>query len=616
MSTLSLSLLSLCHENLVGHIFVMPNDFPVFSVKSTSTRRSISLSGEDILRKNEEKREGLRAREGFPPPSLPRTNTRPEETHGSLEDWCQQISDRKAPGNDGPCEEMIHRKRSSSPPRKPPITTSHSSSSLSHRYRVLHHRSSSGVGSSSGRPSCLQPSLTEVSLTRLKWEAACAGEVERKLALLEDLDDKIDRDIIGHELLSDLTGLLDSQAADCLDANPGTRFYEILSEYYGDEAHFEQADRLLRFFKREWGNTLIASVYALLLHRWVLLSPRAGEPGERVKNIHILLLATRELMRMDTDSYQHNFRSIHRFLYYNVVYKERDEATKQQQREEEKKHHQTIDQTRSITTTKRKRTREEIVRCSSTKGDKEEKAVQKSRGRVKKKKEGGGQEDRPSRNQGEQSQQQSSSTTSSPSSLSSSSLLPPQSALEVQCLVAFFLPHYMEPNFLRSAIRNFPGPDDSVLTVHRSRVKDRAWGWIDRKLWHTSGPELMLGQISRALSTIRAQETLNNYLSCLEGLKGAPELGNIGTLASLELQSALYNLTLEGGPRAPPRELRKRVHKTLDKLFPLGRLPRRVASFLFLVSHPWDLVHRACELAVGGLKRMVVLTKEVQRMCL
>jgi hypothetical protein len=50
------------------------------------------------------------------------------------------------------------------------------------------------------------------------------------------------------------------------------------------------ADALLYFCKRLWGQSIVGAIFALLLHRWLLLRPEAGGIEQRQKHVHVLML--------------------------------------------------------------------------------------------------------------------------------------------------------------------------------------------------------------------------------------------------------------------------------------------------------------------------------------
>jgi hypothetical protein len=50
------------------------------------------------------------------------------------------------------------------------------------------------------------------------------------------------------------------------------------------------ADAVLYFCKRLWGQSIVGAIFALLLHRWLLLRPEAGGLEQRQKHVHVLML--------------------------------------------------------------------------------------------------------------------------------------------------------------------------------------------------------------------------------------------------------------------------------------------------------------------------------------
>jgi hypothetical protein len=50
------------------------------------------------------------------------------------------------------------------------------------------------------------------------------------------------------------------------------------------------ADTLLYFCKRLWGQPYLAPIFALLIHKWLLLRPEAGGIEQRQKHVNVLML--------------------------------------------------------------------------------------------------------------------------------------------------------------------------------------------------------------------------------------------------------------------------------------------------------------------------------------
>lgn len=64
-------------------------------------------------------------------------------------------------------------------------------------------------------------------------------------------------------------------------------FYEILSAFYCD--NWREAESVLCFCRRLWGQPYVAPVFTLLLHKWLLLHPEAGGASERLKHTNVLV---------------------------------------------------------------------------------------------------------------------------------------------------------------------------------------------------------------------------------------------------------------------------------------------------------------------------------------
>ena len=63
-------------------------------------------------------------------------------------------------------------------------------------------------------------------------------------------------------------------------------FYEILASFYQENT--AEASALLKLCRPMWGQSYIAPVFSLLLHRWMLLQNEAGGKAERLKHINVL----------------------------------------------------------------------------------------------------------------------------------------------------------------------------------------------------------------------------------------------------------------------------------------------------------------------------------------
>lgn len=107
-----------------------------------------------------------------------------------------------------------------------------------------------------------------------------------------EAESKDDREIVCEEVFCDVTGRLDAAARARLGVGgPGgdhTCFYQVLAPYYMQDTN--AAEALLHFCKRLWGQSIVGAIFALLLHRWLLLRPEAGGAEQRQKHVHVLML--------------------------------------------------------------------------------------------------------------------------------------------------------------------------------------------------------------------------------------------------------------------------------------------------------------------------------------
>lgn len=150
--------------------------------------------------------------------------------------------------------------------------------------------------------------------------------------------------------------------------------------------------------------------------------------------------------------------------------------------------------------------------------------------------------------------------------------------------VAAVLPYYSHPAQMHSLIASLPPPSATAQQLqHQGRDAGVAWNCAPG-----SGADFLLGEVSDMLGRIRSEAGLLQYLVALQALKGSPHLRTLHNITSLRLQSELYSLTSPGGPHYAPRPVRVAAMKTLDALYPLGRRTRRVVRMLFRLLHPTD----------------------------
>lgn len=155
-------------------------------------------------------------------------------------------------------------------------------------------------------------------------EEHLSREILRKLRLAVESETKEDREIICEEVFCDVTGLLDTDVQTSLGVNGPCCFYEVLSQYY--LASDDSADALLYLCRKLWGQEYAAPIYAVLLHKWLLLKSEAGGVDQRLKHVNVLVLGARQLFIGDVHSGATRFEPLYRFLCLDFVMKHGLEA--------------------------------------------------------------------------------------------------------------------------------------------------------------------------------------------------------------------------------------------------------------------------------------------------
>ncbi|GAX79539.1 hypothetical protein CEUSTIGMA_g6980.t1 [Chlamydomonas eustigma] len=100
--------------------------------------------------------------------------------------------------------------------------------------------------------------------------------------------------------------------------------------------------------------------------------------------------------------------------------------------------------------------------------------------------------------------------------------------------------------------------------------------------------DFLISEFIDMLGKIRNEAGMLKYLSALTGLKGCVQLKALNPITSLRLQSELYALTSPGGPYYAPRSIQLAAMSTLDATYPMGRRTRRVVRAVFRLFHPTD----------------------------
>lgn len=174
----------------------------------------------------------------------------------------------------------------------------------------MHDSRQAGSGA---RPS-LRRGMVDLALP---LEEVVSREIIRKLSLATEAENKEDREIVCEEVFCDITGKLDEAARERLGANEDASFYQVLAPYYLQDTN--AGDALLYFCKRLWGQSIVGAIFALLLHRWLLLRPEAGGLEQRQKHVHVLMLGCRQLFLGDVQSASRRFHPLFSFLAHGIA---------------------------------------------------------------------------------------------------------------------------------------------------------------------------------------------------------------------------------------------------------------------------------------------------------
>jgi len=153
-------------------------------------------------------------------------------------------------------------------------------------------------------------------------------EIIRKLDQAGQAETKDERETLCAEVFADVTGELSSHVKGAARI-PGARyFYEVLSPFYC-EGHRE-AEALLGVCRCLWGQPYVAPLYALLLHKWLLLFPEAGGVAERLKHINVLIQGARLLFWGDLHGSCGQFVPLYSFFHAAVIGDPRRRCLQQQ----------------------------------------------------------------------------------------------------------------------------------------------------------------------------------------------------------------------------------------------------------------------------------------------
>ncbi|KAI7841005.1 hypothetical protein COHA_005233 [Chlorella ohadii] len=143
-----------------------------------------------------------------------------------------------------------------------------------------------------------------------------AVEVQRKLRLATEAEEKDDRDVICAEVFADVTGELNRSARESTGALY-RRWFEVLAPYLCKERAASEA--LLALCRQLWGQPFTAPTYALLLHQWLLVHSEAGGAEQRLKHLNVLFSGARQLFVGDAETGRTAFQPLYAFILEQVV---------------------------------------------------------------------------------------------------------------------------------------------------------------------------------------------------------------------------------------------------------------------------------------------------------
>eukprot|EP00873_Tetraselmis_striata_P002314 jgi/Tetstr1/422578/TSEL_013386.t1 len=146
----------------------------------------------------------------------------------------------------------------------------------------------------------------------LSVQKALHLEVTRKLKLAAVTEGKEGREIICSEIFADVTGELDKRAKACLKTPEHLYFYEILSLFYCN--YQSEADLFVQLSCSLWGQPYVAPVFALLLHKRLLLTEEAETASDQLKHVNVLVQGARYLFWGDLHANCYHFAPMYKFL--------------------------------------------------------------------------------------------------------------------------------------------------------------------------------------------------------------------------------------------------------------------------------------------------------------
>lgn len=98
---------------------------------------------------------------------------------------------------------------------------------------------------------------------------------------------------------------------------------------------------------------------------------------------------------------------------------------------------------------------------------------------------------------------------------------------------------------------------------------------------------MFVNEIVRRLKILKEEKVIVHYLKRCEYFVGP--LAIPGAKTSLRLHAILLDYATPGSPLYPTRAIRKQATRTMNIVFPMGRIPRTFVNYIFRFLHPIEL---------------------------
>ncbi|KAL8516225.1 hypothetical protein ACS0TY_014765 [Phlomoides rotata] len=141
--------------------------------------------------------------------------------------------------------------------------------------------------------------------------------------------------------------------------------------------------------------------------------------------------------------------------------------------------------------------------------------------------------------------------------------IPPQAQRDLFILLSRFIFFYDSADKLEIFLKQFPDFPNASLIGGAS--------------------DIFVTELADQLQLLKVEPVLLHYLTQMKVLRGV----ELRTTTSTRLKTCLYSFTTPGGPMYPTRAVRHAAWDALDFLFPVGKHPRHIISFLFRLLYPW-----------------------------